>query len=61
MVFLYFPTAQAVQVPPLGPVYPLLHAQCVTVVHAAPRTHEAPELAGHEVQERRFGAKYRPG
>lgn len=41
---LYVPALQAVQFPPLGPVYPALHVQLVIAGHPL---HEAPEFAGH--------------
>ena len=47
LVFLYFPTLHAVQVPPAGPVYPGLQVQLLSEVHAL---HEAPEFCGHATQ-----------
>jgi hypothetical protein len=44
---LYFPATQAVQVPPLGPVNPLLQVQLASALQPL---HEPPVLAGHARQ-----------
>ena len=44
VALLYFPVAQAVHVPPSGPVYPALQVHAVAALQPL---HDAPEFEGH--------------